>query len=280
MRHDDAGRAQLRERVGDPALDAVIQRAGRLVEQEDPRPVNERARQQDALDLPTGEPAFHRDRPHAHRQGPDVVGDARLFGRNPGRLSAESETGAKDILLERQAEQTPPLQDHAQLRANGATIKAAKILAVVENGPARRRFEAEEQAEDGGLTAAGRADQCHELTGPNLQREPRQHRLAAGGVAEIHRADLEGARQAARGDRPLHALRRARQDRRGVLQTRLERNQGECARREARRAADGLVERGEERDQRPQPDSVRPGVRPGNRGKEQGLCAESEPRHD
>jgi len=134
---------------------------------------------------------------HAHRHGADVVGDARLGGGFPGIVLGEGGGGADDVGENVAGQELAVLQHHPQLAPQGRQVDAGHVLPVIVDCAARRRFEPQQQAQQGGLAGTGGPDQRDEFTRTDMQGNLLEDRRAIRGVAETQAADFDLAAQGA-----------------------------------------------------------------------------------
>lgn len=136
-----------------------VQRARRLVEQEQRRVLEERAREREPLALAArqGEAALADDGLVALRQAQhELVGAGRAGG---GLDVGEGGLGAAvgDVLADRGGEEDGLLQDDRELRAQVGEAVVAQVHAVEADDARGRVVEAREEAEERGLARAARA---------------------------------------------------------------------------------------------------------------------------
>src|SRR5690606_17459318 len=100
VRDDDAGDVELGDALADDGLGDVVQRAGRLVEDEHARALHQRPGDEQALQLAARERrvVLGDHRLHAHRQPGDVLVQVRQPGRAPGVLLGGAGQVAHDVL--------------------------------------------------------------------------------------------------------------------------------------------------------------------------------------
>ncbi len=179
-------------------LGAVVEGAGRLVEEEDLRLVDDGAGDHQALALAAGQraAAFRDVGVHAHRHVADVLGQARLLGRLPGVLERAG-AGAADVAEDLGRHHAADLQHDAHLLAQHAHVDRRQVLAVEVDGARRRLLEAEHQAHQRRLAAARRADEGDELAGLDLERQVADDRRPVLRVAEGDVRDVDRAGQPA-----------------------------------------------------------------------------------
>ncbi|MFO0671754.1 MAG: hypothetical protein U0235_19335 [Polyangiaceae bacterium] len=212
VRHDDARAREGLQLLLHLELGVGVERARRLVEEQDGRVIDERAREREPLPLTAGERRAAGDHRGVVAEGHlgDVLVDA---GELCGALNAiewERRVGERDIGADRRAEDVRLLDDDAHLLANGAEVELRERLPVVEDGAVARRVEAEEETTECGLARARATDDGDALAGAHGDRDVADHERAALGVTEAH---------AIEGDLALETRRRAR---RGLLDRRRE----------------------------------------------------------
>ena len=160
------------EAVADDALGHVVKGAGRLVEQEDPGPADDRPGDQEPLTLAAGEVAAPLPdqgvHPHGHRA--DVVLEAGQPGGLPGVVDAE--VGAKPTMLLKMSlgMSCGMLEHDADLPAHLAQVERGQLAAVVGDGPRVGRLESEQEPHQRRLSRARRR-----------RRSPRTPRAGPGG---------------------------------------------------------------------------------------------------
>ena len=137
----------------------LVERAERLVEQQHLGLLDQRAGQGNPLALPAGElvrPTLGEGRElHQVEHGGDPVGDLGL-----GKTIPLQAVG--DVLLHGHVgEERVGLEHHVDRPLIGR--QAAHILAIDEDAPRGRRLEAGQHAQQGGLAAAGAAQQAEQL---------------------------------------------------------------------------------------------------------------------
>ena len=196
VQHQHAvGPADLRQPVGDDqrgaALLHVVERAlnlvlggavdgaGGVVQDQDARVLQERARQGDALPLAAGQrhPALADDRVVAVPKRLDEVVSRGRPRRGFQVGAAGAGAGEGDVVGHRQGEQKYVLFDGGDLRAQAGQVPFPQVDAVDDDAPGRRVVGAVHQLGEGGLGRPGLADQRHRLPGRDLQIDVGQHRL-------------------------------------------------------------------------------------------------------
>ena len=199
MRDDHAGRLQFFEALAHHRLRAVVERARRLVEKEDARPVDDRARNHQSLPLSArqGPAALADDGVHSHRHRLDVVREAG-HARCLPRLVERGGAGADDVGEDVSGHQPSVLQHDADLPPQGSDIETANLLAVVINRSGFDPLEPEQEPQQRGLARTGRPDEGRELARADVEGDIAQHRRAISVVAEFRMVQLDVAREHAR----------------------------------------------------------------------------------
>ena len=187
---------QLAERAlhGDLAL--RVERRGRLVEEQDRRVAQDRARDGDALLLTARQAGAP-----LSRHGVVAVGEARDELVDPrrgrGRLDlflARAGAAAGDVLTQRRVEQERVLADHGRAAAVVGEAELAEVAPVDQDRAAVRVVEPHQQIERRRLAAARLADERDGLAGARVHAETAQDGVAV--VGELHVAQLDVAAQA------------------------------------------------------------------------------------
>ena len=181
----------------DDGLAVGIERAGRLVENEDARIEDQGARDRQALPLPAGQVgrAFVDIGVVAARQTVDEF----LGARHPrgahdvveGRISF----GGGDVLADRAAEQEVFLQDHADAAAQMRNIVFADVDAVDLDQALVIRMKALQQARDGRLARTAAPHDAQRRADGNLERDAIERGRQRALVGEAHIAELDLALQ-------------------------------------------------------------------------------------
>ncbi len=202
---------QFRERGLDGALRFRVERAGRLVEDQDGRVLEEGAGDGHALLLPAREqhpalahhrvealrePLDHRPQPRAPRR----LGDLRVGG-------AEAAVG--DVVAQRAGEQEHVLLHDADPRAQRGEGRVAHVHPVHQHAPALDVVEARQQRAERRLARPRRTDERQRRARLDPQRQPAQHGRACRVVAEGHALERDlAARPLRQGPRagPVHHL--------------------------------------------------------------------------
>ena len=161
------------QRLGDLPLRPVVQRARRLVKEQELRLRRDRARDHQPLLLSAGDAASalgdHRIHPHGH--GSDIVGDPGRFRGFPGLVDGEARRSENDIGVDIALEEAALLHNGTDLPAQGTEIQALDVLAVVVDRTLFRLFKAQQQTHERGLAAARPSYDGHVFAGPYLQRQ-------------------------------------------------------------------------------------------------------------
>ena len=182
--HRGAGAVDPVQQLHDADGGLRVEVAGRLVRDQQHRPVDERAGDRDALLLTTGELAGHpvllagRGRPGRAPRG-------RPCGSSPRGLpitSSANATFSRDGLVGQQPE---VLEDRAQLAPHLRDLpvgQPGQVLAQDVHRPGVGALLAQDQPQEGRLAGAGRAHQEDELALLDLQRDVPQGRTVLLGV--------------------------------------------------------------------------------------------------
>ena len=176
---------QLVERLEDLRLRPRVERARRLVQDENGGIPQQRARDRKALALAAAH-AHAALAQHGVRPGRERL-DPALQPRRPGGLEdfgvGRPFAGQRDVLAQRRVEQEGVLEDEPDLAAERGDLQLAQVTAVVQDAPFLRIPEAEQEIDDGALPRARGADDRDVLPGGDGQAEVVQDR-PAGLVAE------------------------------------------------------------------------------------------------
>ena len=100
------------------------------------------------------------------------------FGRVDDLFRGRAGAAESDVLEDRSAKEHGVLQNIADLVAQGLKLVVAHVWPSMMTVPAMRIVEAWDQADDGGLSAAGRADDPDELAGLNVEADVGEDGLA------------------------------------------------------------------------------------------------------
>ena len=182
-----AAAAHLFQRALDLLLGAGVERAGRLVEQQDLRVLQDGARDRHPLLLAARQlqAAFADRRLVAQRQRHDEIVDARQPGGLLDFLAGASGPAVADVVEDRVVEQHGVLRHHADRRAQAVLRDVADVLAVDPYAAARHVVEAEQDARHRRLAGAARADDRHGIA----------RRDAEADSCRIGRASRNGSRR-------------------------------------------------------------------------------------
>ena len=184
MGDDDEGqvegalqRHQLELRV---AAQFLVERRHRLVEQENARTLDERARQRDALALAAGQfmrlaaaQAFKPDhRQHVGNAGGDFAPAQAVLFQTEGNVGFDGKMREERVTLKHHVDR-PPIRRHRR-----------KIDAVEQDVADIRPLEARDQPQQRGLAAARRAEQSEEFAFINVERKLIDHGLTAEALGQ------------------------------------------------------------------------------------------------
>ncbi len=195
---EDEGRAALHqpvERFLDHRLALGVDGRERLVQDQDRRVAQERARDGDALALAAREP----HPPLAH-DGLVAVGQPRDELLRIGGAGGRRELGRRrvglahaQVLLDGAVEEIGVLVDHREPAPQLVERQVTHVVAAEQHPPLLGIVEAEEEPRHGGLARAARPHDAHALAGLDLEGEPVVGGPPAAGIGELH--PLEGQRR-------------------------------------------------------------------------------------
>lgn len=176
MRHDEGGPAsgQAVERPLHPMLGFGVERARSFVEHQDPRVLEERARDRDALPIARRKAASARAEPglvalrELRHDVLDARGRDRRFELFPGRVGAP----IGQIVLEGVVEEHGFLGHQTDLVAKPALAHVSQIVAVDDHAPLARIVEPLKERHHRRLPGAARTDDGDFLTGSHVEIEP------------------------------------------------------------------------------------------------------------
>src|SRR5215813_21868 len=188
VRDDEYGSAarELRHVLLDDALALVVERAGRLVEDQDARIGDERTGDGETLALAAGQARAALADDGVVTIGKledEVMGAGHLRSVN-GLFDRHRAVGERDVVAHRAVEQDALLRHHADLTAQPGWIDHADIDAVDQNPSTRRRVEPLDQLGESALAGARRTDDADDLPGGNLETDVVQHFRPVDPVAE------------------------------------------------------------------------------------------------
>ena len=191
-----AALAQMRHRVLHQPLGFGIERGGGLVEQDDRRVLDQRARDRDALALAAGKlrAALADRRVVAGRKRADELVGVRGLGGGDDLGLARAGLADGDVLADRAVEQEHVLADIGDLPAQRAARHAGDVLAVDLDRSGVGLVEPQDQVEHRGLAAAGRPDQRGHLAGLGDEGHAADDDLARP-IAEAHVVELDARRR-------------------------------------------------------------------------------------
>jgi hypothetical protein len=169
------------ERGTDLVLLRRVDRRGRVVEDEHGRVGQDRAGDRDALALAAREreAAFAEHRVVAVGQLRDEVPCAGQPHRALDVLVVGAGPADADVLAHALAEEERFLEDQRDDAPHVVEAKRAQVVAVEQHAAVLGVVEAREQARDGALARAGRADERQGLARRDVQVEPVEHRVVA-----------------------------------------------------------------------------------------------------
>ncbi len=172
-----------------------VERAGRLVEQQDRRVADQGAGDHQPLALTPGEGAGPlADRGlEALRQSREEVGGLSGGGGGLQRLGVGLGVAEADVVGSRAGEQGGVLGHQGQPLAHLAGVGLAQVNAVDRHLALHRIVEAQQQAEDRALAGAGGTHQGDPLAPAHLQREAIQRQLVLAariGEGDVGELDL------------------------------------------------------------------------------------------
>ena len=177
---DDEGRPSDRE-FGERSLDRPlglgVERARRLVQDEDGRVLEEHPRDRHALLLPAGElhAALAHHRRHAVGKARDHVVEPRPARRLGDLLVRGVEPPVGDIVPDRAAEEEHVLLDDTDVPPQGGERHVAHVDAVDRDPPRVQLVEAGKQRADRGLARAAGADERDGLARVQAQVDAVEH---------------------------------------------------------------------------------------------------------
>ena len=177
-----------------------IERGGGLVEQDDRRILDQRARNGHALALAAGKlcPMFADRRVVAAREGHDEIMRIGALGGRDDLVLAGARFSEFDVFADRAAEQKRVLPDIGDVLAQRAARHLGDILLIDDDLAALGVIEAQDQVEHGRFAAARGPDQRGQLARLGHERYAAQHRFVAAigemNVVEFQprRLDLQG----------------------------------------------------------------------------------------
>ena len=179
MGDDEAGAAgsQLRQRLLDGPLGFAVEGTGRLVQDQDRGILQKHAGNRDALPLPTRKlhPALAEDRVEPLRHIGDHPSQLGALGCRQDVSLTRAEAPVGNVLAERSAKQEHLLLHNTDLLPQGGKRHARDVDAVDHDPAAMHVIEARQQRAERALAGAGRADESHGLTGPDVEAHAAQH---------------------------------------------------------------------------------------------------------
>ena len=166
------------QRVLDFMLGVAVERRGRLVQHQDRRPLQHRARDRHALLLAAGQlqAALADLGLIALRRRLDEAVDLRQLRRLLHLGIAGVPAAVADVVADGVVEQHGVLRHHADRRAQRVLRDGLDVLPVDQDLAARHVIEPEQQPRDRRLAGAGRPDDRNRLAGRHLEAQPLQDR--------------------------------------------------------------------------------------------------------
>src|SRR5580704_15639261 len=211
VRDDHDRQAQAVAQSGEQPQDVVpvarVERADRLVAQQQPRPGGQRPGDSDSLPLSAGDlpgrPVAQRGvEPHLREGAVDLLADLPRV-----EAAADSEPLADDLRDGQVGVERAQRVLEDQLDVPAAALSPARAAAQPgdlgsrEDDPALPRpYQADDGPGQGGLARAGLADQADDLAGPDIEVHAGQHLAGAPAVAEDY-IDTRDGEQRGRGRR-------------------------------------------------------------------------------
>ncbi len=196
---DDDDRASLTDRlhvVLDGAFRFVIQRTGRLVEDENAWLTHQSAGDGDTLALTAGErrPVFTYDGVVSFRQFEDEFVRAGEPGGGDHLLQRCARIGQRDVLPQAAVEQYVLLQHHADLTTQAGGIGEREIQPIDEHPTAFRHIQALDQLGERALARARTADDADDLTGLDVQGDALEHFQGIGPIPKVDIVERDATR--------------------------------------------------------------------------------------
>src|SRR5262245_45258633 len=183
---DDAAFGKPRHVLLDDPLALIVERARRLVEDQDARIGNERARDGETLALAAREAGAA-----LSHNGVVTIGELKDEIMRAGHLRGGNDpfdrhraVRQRNMVAHRAIEQDALLQHDADLTTQPGWINDAEINAVDQNPPALGHIEPLDQLGERAFARAGRADNADDLPGGNLKTDVMQHFRTIDPVAE------------------------------------------------------------------------------------------------
>src|SRR5258706_6185068 len=172
----------------DDSLALVVERAGGLVEDQDPWAGSKRSRDGNALTLTAREqdaPIADR-RVIALRQLEDELVRSRQGGGFDDALHRHCRVGERDVVADRPVEEEILLENDADLTSQPRDVDHREIDAVDQDPPALWHVETLDELGDRRFARARRADNPDDLPGRDSEVDLMQHVRAIGAIAEEH----------------------------------------------------------------------------------------------
>lgn len=199
MRDDEAGPVLHEdfERLLNELFGFRIERGGRLVENENRRVLEERARDGHALPLPHGQAraSLSHDRVVLVGEVFDEPVRVRGFGRRNDPLHRNVQPPVGDVVPDRVVEEHRLLRDEADLLAQGFERDRTDLVAVEQNAAGGGVVKARQEVCDRGLAGARRADERNSLAPQDRHVDAVQDLLVVVGEIHVFEPDLSRKRR-------------------------------------------------------------------------------------
>ncbi|KAJ6798774.1 PGP1 isoform X1 [Iris pallida] len=166
-----------------------VERAGRLVEQQDPRLLEERPRDRDPLPLPPGElrPSLPDPRLVPPRHARYELVRVRLRRRLHHLRLRRRLLPVRDVLVDRRREEARLLRDDRDGVPERLQVVLADVLPVHQNAPGARLVEPLDQRQDRALPAPAGPDQGERAPGAGAEAQvPQDGQVGLARVREVH----------------------------------------------------------------------------------------------
>ena len=186
--HDRAARARVGEAAAQVGLGAGVERARRLVEDEDGRVAEQRAGDGEALALPAAHAhaAVAEDGLVAGREARDELVQLGRLGGGDDLLVGRVGAAERDVRPHRRVEDEGVLEDHAELAPQRLDADVAHVLAVDEHAPGRRVVEAQQQVQQARLAGPRRPDEGD----MRADRDPQARRVEGRPARAVRERDV------------------------------------------------------------------------------------------
>src|SRR5471032_3298829 len=196
--HDDgAADGDARQVLDEDGLALGVERAGRLVEDQNARLAQQRAGDRQTLLLAAGQVGrvLFEHGVVAHRQALDEFVGAGRRGGFEDFLEGGVGLGDHQVFTHGAAEQEVLLQDHADLAAQVRQLDLARVDAVEADNAFDHRIQTLDQLGQGGLARAAAADDADHGAGMDGERGAVQRQVLRARIAEHHVVETDLADQ-------------------------------------------------------------------------------------